>query len=176
MIRHGKFQTLDRSVGYGCLVRCCLCSPSHHSLSACYRVLKARGRPASRRTSSTVDVLALRQYLQWDGGDGATMANGGRPQPQVRSCGSRHVSPSPRVAEARQESRRQMVGKSRIGAATGMHYVASAVRHAHDSNCRSVVSKDRGAGQQPPRKSRPDGVHLVRTQLDKCAAPTFVSL
>ena len=29
-------------------------------LSACYRTWKARGRPASRRTSSTVDVLALR--------------------------------------------------------------------------------------------------------------------
>jgi hypothetical protein len=30
------------------------------SLSACYRIWKARGRPASRCTSSTVDVLALR--------------------------------------------------------------------------------------------------------------------
>src|SRR5215472_915446 len=44
------------------------------SLSACYRIWKARGRPASRRTSSTVDVLALRRSLQWDGGDGGTMA------------------------------------------------------------------------------------------------------
>src|SRR6516162_7242912 len=35
---------------------------------------KARGRPASRHTSSTVDVLALRHPLQWDGGDGGTMA------------------------------------------------------------------------------------------------------
>src|SRR5262249_9949523 len=35
---------------------------------------KARGRPASRRTSSTVDVLALRHPLQRDGGDGGTMA------------------------------------------------------------------------------------------------------
>src|SRR5262249_61370915 len=34
----------------------------------------ARGRPASRRTSSTVDVLALRHPFQWDGGDGGTMA------------------------------------------------------------------------------------------------------
>ena len=33
---------------------------SGQSLSACYRTWKARGRPASRRTSSTVDVLALR--------------------------------------------------------------------------------------------------------------------
>src|SRR5258708_12088266 len=48
------------SDGYGLLVRCCLCSPSHQSLWACYRTWKARGRPASRRTSSTVDVLALR--------------------------------------------------------------------------------------------------------------------
>src|SRR5215471_3343336 len=38
------------------------------SLSPCYRIWKARGRPASRRTSSTVDVLALRHPLQWDGG------------------------------------------------------------------------------------------------------------
>jgi hypothetical protein len=45
------------------------------SLSACYRTWKARGRPASRRTSSTVDVLALRHPLQWDGGDGGAMAN-----------------------------------------------------------------------------------------------------
>ncbi len=30
--------------------------------------------PASRRTSFTADVLALRHPLQWDGGDGATMA------------------------------------------------------------------------------------------------------
>jgi hypothetical protein len=37
-------------------------------------VWKARGRPASRRTSSTVDVLAPRHPLQWDGGDGGTMA------------------------------------------------------------------------------------------------------
>ena len=44
------------------------------SLSACYRTWKARGRPASRRTSSTVDVLALRHPLQWNGGDGGTMA------------------------------------------------------------------------------------------------------
>jgi hypothetical protein len=36
------------------------------SLSTCYRSWKARGRPASRRTSSTVDVLALRHPLQWD--------------------------------------------------------------------------------------------------------------
>ena len=43
------------------------------SLSACYRSWKARGRPASRRTSSTVDVLALRHPLQWDGDDGGTM-------------------------------------------------------------------------------------------------------
>jgi hypothetical protein len=35
---------------------------------------KARGRPASRRTSSTVDVLALRHPLQWDGDDGGAMA------------------------------------------------------------------------------------------------------
>jgi hypothetical protein len=35
---------------------------------------KARGRPASRRTSSTVDVRALRHSLQWNGGDGGTMA------------------------------------------------------------------------------------------------------
>src|SRR5262245_22545024 len=47
---------------------------SGQSLSACYRTWKARGRPASRRTSSTVDVLALRHSLQWDGGDGGTMA------------------------------------------------------------------------------------------------------
>src|SRR5262249_44803461 len=47
---------------------------SGQSLSACYRIWKARGRPASRRTSSTVDVLALRHPLQWDGGDGGTMA------------------------------------------------------------------------------------------------------
>src|SRR5262244_1101708 len=47
---------------------------SGQSLSACYRTWKARGRPASRRTSSTVDVLALRHPLQWDGGDGGTMA------------------------------------------------------------------------------------------------------
>jgi hypothetical protein len=40
---------------------------------ACYKIWKARGRPASRRTSSTVDVLALRHPLQWDGGDGGTM-------------------------------------------------------------------------------------------------------
>jgi hypothetical protein len=44
------------------------------SLLTCYRSWKARGRPASRRTSSTVDVLALRHPLQWDGGDGGTMA------------------------------------------------------------------------------------------------------
>jgi hypothetical protein len=35
---------------------------------------KARGRPASRRTSFTVDVLVPRAPLQWDGGDGGTMA------------------------------------------------------------------------------------------------------
>jgi hypothetical protein len=37
-------------------------------------IWKARGRPASRRTSSTVDVLAPRHPLQCDGGDGGTMA------------------------------------------------------------------------------------------------------
>src|SRR5262245_26978633 len=47
---------------------------SGQSLSACYRTWKARGRPASRRTSSTVDVLALRHPFQWDGDDGGTMA------------------------------------------------------------------------------------------------------
>src|SRR6516165_8367491 len=41
---------------------------------------KARGRPASRRTSPTVDVLALRHPLQWDGGDGGTMA---KPRPTI---------------------------------------------------------------------------------------------
>jgi hypothetical protein len=44
------------------------------SLSTCYRSWKARGRPASRRTSSTVDVLAPRHPLQCDGGDGGNMA------------------------------------------------------------------------------------------------------
>jgi hypothetical protein len=39
------------------------------SLSGCYKIWKERGRPASRRTPSTVDVLALRHSLQWDGGD-----------------------------------------------------------------------------------------------------------
>src|SRR5262245_51420834 len=49
---------------------------SSHSLVREHRdnIPKARGRPASRRTSSTVDVLALRHPLQWDGGDGGTMA------------------------------------------------------------------------------------------------------
>ena len=56
-----------------------VCGPREGKLSrvslagACYKIWKARGRPASRRTSSTVDVLALRHPLQWDGGDGGTM-------------------------------------------------------------------------------------------------------
>jgi|SRR5262245_35211048 len=62
------------SDGYGLLVRCCLCSPSHQSLSACYRIWKARGRPASRRTSSTVDVLALRHSSNGTVRGGGAMA------------------------------------------------------------------------------------------------------
>src|SRR5215831_5162397 len=46
------------------------CPGRGQSLSACYRIWKARGRPASRRTSSTVDVLALRHPPSSDGGDG----------------------------------------------------------------------------------------------------------
>jgi len=47
---------------------------SGQSLSACYRIWKARGRPASRRTSSTVDVLALRHTSNGTVVHGGTMA------------------------------------------------------------------------------------------------------